>query len=174
VWNQESKVKIEGETIWKTLRDLPELAIPLQAMRPPPSFTPIPTQTAALRLVRGPATFMLVLAILNILTCLWGLVFGDVERQLAGIPNLPAEYLEFLRKISFLFGVPANLFGLVMATLCIFGSLQMLKLRSYGFAMATAIIMLIPCSNCCCCLNIGAGIWALIVLSKQEVKSAFQ
>jgi len=172
--NHESKVLAEGETVWKPLRDVPELATALQSGLPPQFYAVAPTQPAALKLVRGPAIFMLVLAILNILACLWGLIFRDVEGQLAAIPNLPPESLEFLRKISFLFGVPANFFGLVMATLCIFGSLQMMKLKSYGFALAAAIIMLIPCGTCCCCLNIGAGIWALVVLSKQEVKSAFQ
>lgn len=172
--NHDSKVQVEGETAWRTLRDLPELMPTLQSGLPP-QFTPVNSnQTEALKLVRGPAIFILVLAILNVLACLWGLIFSDVEAQLEAIPNMPPETMELVRKVSFLFGVPANLFGIAMAITCIFGSLQMMKLRTYGFALAAAIIMLIPCGTCCCCLNIGAGIWALVVLCKQEVKSAFQ
>lgn len=173
--NQDSKVQAEGETTWRNLRDLPELASLWQTPPPPPSsFVAItPNQDAAERLVRGPAIFMIVLSVLNILACLWGLIFGDVEAQLAEIPNIPKEYLEFLHRFAYLLGVPANIVGLTIALICLLGSIQMLKLRSHGLAMATAILMLIPCSNCCCCLNIGAGIWALVVLSKLEVKSSF-
>jgi hypothetical protein len=173
--NQDSKVQAEGETTWRSLRDLPEMASQWQTPPPPPSsfVATTPKLEAAERLVRGPAIFMIVLSVLNILTCLWGLIFGDVEAQLAEIPNIPKEYLEFLHRFAYLLGVPANIVGLTIALICLLGSIQMLKLRSYGLAMATAILMLIPCSNCCCCLNIGAGIWALVVLSKLEVKSSF-
>lgn len=172
--NHDSKVRVESDTTWKTLRELPELAASLHSA-PPPQFSPIaPSAPAALKRVRGPAIFILVLAILNILACVWGLIAGDVEAQLKAIPNLPPETMQFFHRISFLFGVPANLFGIAMATVCLVGALQMMKLKSYGLVMAAAIIMLIPCGNCCCCLNIGAGIWALVVLTRPEVKSAFQ
>ena len=71
------------------------------------------------------------------------------------------------------FTLPANLIGLVLSVICLFGALRMLKLKSYGFAMTAAIITLLPCGTCCCLANLGAGIWALIVLSKPEVKSQF-
>lgn len=174
--NKDSKVQVEGETTWRSLRELPELAAHWQSTPPPPppSFVAFnPNQDSAARAVRGPAIFMLVLTGLNILTCLWGLIFGDVEAQLAEIPNIPKEYMEALHKFAYLLGVPANIAGLTIALICLLGSIQMLKLRSYGLAFATAILMLIPCSNCCCCLNIGAGIWALVVLCKPDVKSSF-
>lgn len=173
--NLDSKVQVEGESAWKTLRDLPELTASVTA-GPPPLYSSAAASipSAPLQMVRGPATFILVLAILNILACLWGLVSGNVENQLSEIPNIPPAYLDFLRNIAFLFGVPANIVGLVLAIICVIGSLQMMKLKQYGLAMAAAILMLIPCSGCCCCLNIGAGIWALVVLLKPEVKSAFQ
>ncbi len=46
-------------------------------------------------------------------------------------------------------------------------------LQSYGFAMTASIIAMIPCISPCCLLGLPFGIWALVVLSKPEVKSAF-
>jgi hypothetical protein len=49
----------------------------------------------------------------------------------------------------------------------------MKKLESYGLAMAASIIAMIPCVSPCCLLGLPIGIWALVVLMKPEVKSAF-
>jgi hypothetical protein len=39
--------------------------------------------------------------------------------------------------------------------------------------MAASIIAMIPCVSPCCLLGLPIGIWALVVLMKPEVKSAF-
>jgi hypothetical protein len=49
----------------------------------------------------------------------------------------------------------------------------MQQLTSHGLAMAAAIIAMIPCFSPCCVLGLPFGIWALVVLSKPEVKSQF-
>ncbi len=51
--------------------------------------------------------------------------------------------------------------------------MKMKKLESYGLAMAASIIAMIPCLSPCCLIGLPIGIWALVVLSKPEVKSAF-
>lgn len=171
--NLQTRVLAEGTTDWKNLGEVPELSGIMPAA--PPGFSAINAdQSTALQLIRGPAIFILVLAILNILTSVLGLVWGAVQDQILDISTMPAESVEFQKKINMFFSVPANILGGSLAITCLLGSLSMMKLKSYGFAMATAIIMLIPCGNCCCFLNIGAGIWALVVLSKPEVKAAFQ
>jgi hypothetical protein len=50
----------------------------------------------------------------------------------------------------------------------------MKKLESYSFAMAAAIIAMIPCISPCCLLGLPFGIWALVVLGDGSVKAAFQ
>jgi hypothetical protein len=45
-------------------------------------------------------------------------------------------------------------------------------LKSYGLAMTSSILAMIPC-HVCCMVGLPIGIWALIVLLKPEVKSAF-
>jgi hypothetical protein len=49
----------------------------------------------------------------------------------------------------------------------------MLHLKNYGLCVAAAIIALVPCTSPCCCLGLPIGIWALVVLTKAEVKTAF-
>ena len=62
------------------------------------------------------------------------------------------------------------------------GAQRMQKLRTYPFAMTASILAMIPLSGCVCgacafvpwLVSIGFGIWALVILCKPEVKSAFQ
>jgi hypothetical protein len=171
--NPQTKVLAEGSTDWKTLADSPELGL-VQPVAPTP-LTPLPAMTPdAARLVRGPAIFLLVLAILDLLASLVGVAFVALGQAIPTFPGMPQENVELQQKISFLFSVPAYALGIGIGVVRLIGSLKMMKLQSYNFAMATAILTLLPCGTCCCLINIGAGIWALVVLSKPEVKSAFQ
>jgi hypothetical protein len=63
--------------------------------------------------------------------------------------------------------------GLAVSLFVIYGGMQMLKLRSFGIVLAAAILTLLPCVGPCCCVGIPIGIWALVVISKPEVKAAF-
>jgi tRNA A-37 threonylcarbamoyl transferase component Bud32 len=61
------------------------------------------------------------------------------------------------------------LFTIVPGCLIAFGGYQMLQRRSYAWAMGAAILAIVACSL----LGLPAGIWALIVLSREDVKAAF-
>jgi hypothetical protein len=40
--------------------------------------------------------------------------------------------------------------------------------------MTATILSMVPCfSSCCCVINLGIGIWIIVVLQKAEVKAAF-
>jgi hypothetical protein len=39
--------------------------------------------------------------------------------------------------------------------------------------MTASVIAMIPCISPCCIVGLPIGIWAMVVLSKPEVKSAF-
>ena len=45
--------------------------------------------------------------------------------------------------------------------------------RLRGLAYAAVIMSMIPCTGSCCYLNIGVGIWALVVLADDNVKASF-
>ena len=180
--NQQTRVQVEGSADWRAMGDVAELsqAAPPSAIptAPPPGsirFAPVANdQSEAKSMVRGPAIFILVLSILNIITVVLSGIWMAYEEQIMRSLGLPEQTNEIQSKIKVLFSIPATIIGGLLAVACLIGALRMMKLQSHGFAIATAIMMLIPCSNCCCFLNIGAGIWALVVLQKPEVKSAFE
>jgi hypothetical protein len=70
------------------------------------------------------------------------------------------------------FGLFTDVVGLAVFVLVIIGALRMKALRSYGLAFGISILAMLPC-QCCCVLGLPFGIWALVVLSKPEVKSQF-
>jgi hypothetical protein len=63
--------------------------------------------------------------------------------------------------------------GMVVAVVIFLGALKMKKLESHAFAMAASILAMLPCVSPCCLVGLPIGIWALVVLNKPEVKSAF-
>ena len=60
-------------------------------------------------------------------------------------------------------------FKVIPALLILFGAFQMLQLRSYAWAMAAAILSIVACSL----VGLPLGIWALIVLARQDVRETF-
>lgn len=73
-------------------------------------------------------------------------------------------------------GPMAGMINLVIALLdgfVVFGAIKMMRLQSFGLAMAACIIALLPC-QCCCLFGLPFGIWGLVVLNKPEVKSQFE
>jgi len=50
-----------------------------------------------------------------------------------------------------------------------FGAFQMLRLRSYAWSVAAAILAIVSCGL----FSLGMGIWALIVLARQDVRETF-
>lgn len=173
--NAQTKVQPEGATEWRPVAEIPELATYLPIGSAPPPMSPLNrAATPAGDMVRGPAICTLILSGLNILASLAGIVWLALQHKLPALAGMPEQNLELQRNIAMFISIPANIVGLCLAAICVLGGVQMLKLRSYGLAMTTAILMLIPCGTCCCLLNIGVGIWLLVVLTKPEVKASFQ
>lgn len=55
----------------------------------------------------------------------------------------------------------------------IYGALQMMNVKKHGFAVTSAIINIVFGFSGCLLISVPVGIWALIVLLKPEIKSAF-
>lgn len=66
------------------------------------------------------------------------------------------------------------LLGIVAAPMIIYGAIKMLNCASYGWAKAASILAIIPFTSCCFLVGAPIGIWALVVLSKPEVKMFFE
>lgn len=66
-------------------------------------------------------------------------------------------------------GIPLLLLIAVIA-----GCFKMLKVESYGSAMAAAVISVVPVCSPGLLLGIPFGIWAIVVLNDPRVKGAFR
>ena len=115
--------------------------------------------------VNGPATFMMVLAIINLVLAPIGIIMNLVQEP---NPDLPEQF----RMLEGPIGIISNILWMITNAIILMGALKMKKFQSYGLAMAASILCIL-CDWNCCCLGIGAGIWSIVVLSKPEVKATF-
>ncbi len=137
-----------------------------------PTYLPGPNREAAASRVAAPAIAIVVVSglaiaggLLNMLLHVLGLGAGMFGRG--------GGDARFAQLMGSTIGVVVTLIGVVLYGVAIFGALKMKALRSWGMSMASAVIVMLPCS-CCCLIGLPVGIWALVVLLlNDEVKSAF-
>ena len=200
--NRFSPARAEGDTLWKTLGDFPEFAdilgtsVPLASAEPPaatqatpatshayPGFRPSAQggpQTDADNPLRIPAIGILATGVLGTVTSFMGVVsslMGGVKKT--EIPfDMGSPEAERMAKVVLnvleTFNLPLNLMALVLGILTLLGGVKMLQRRSYALAMVGAIVGMIPCLSPCCCTGLPFGIWALVLLSKPEIRDSFR
>jgi hypothetical protein len=171
---------------------LPAKAAPVVPPSPPvtsPSpFTPPATEFSgpgesiqASERVRSPAMGMMIGGILSVLYALLDLMFSVLFLlglfQMGPPPaNLPPFWQQFVQPNprQVMIGAISDGVRLVWCMVIIYGALKMSRLQSYGLAMTSSILSLIPCLACCCFLSIPFGIWSLVVLSRPEVRANFR
>jgi len=168
--NLQTQVLPDGATQWTTIGALPEFAGAAPGPAPIAPIQPV-VPTGGTDQVNGPAVGLIVVAILGLLGQLTSLIFHLVGSSFmsANQPGVPP----WAAMLSGPIGIASNIIGIVMSVVVILGALKMKKLENYGLAMAATIIAMIPCISPCCLLGLPIGIWALVVLLKPEVKSAF-
>ncbi len=182
-WLQEGRA--DGDTlaqaeggIWKKLSTYPEFAdlLPAATTAVPPPFA-APGMEGPQQKVQAAGTAMVALGVI----CLCLGAFSTLSHlfswgpDLSGLPAGPEfnGLREFLEMMTGGFGLAIDVMMLGLSAVILLGGLKMLKLRNYGLCVAAAVIALVPCLSPCCCLGLPIGIWALVVLLKPEVKSAF-
>jgi len=151
---------------------------PMYPPPPPPGMAPPPMPpmgaVPAGQQVQGPAMFLMVAGGLGIFFQLCMMVLrliGMGGNALGSLGNNPAAG----RYFSMMAGGMGIVIGVLMIAVyafVIYGAMQMKVLRNWNLSLAASILAMLPCS-CCCLLGLPAGIWALIVLMKPEVKGAF-
>ena len=168
--NVQTQVLPEGATEWTTLGRLPEFA-GVSAV-PVPAITVVPTPgPGAAELVKGPATGLIVVAVLGVIVQIVGIIFN-----LAGASFMPRHQMPsdaWVNMFSGTVGVVSGVIGILLSGLIFAGAMKMKKLESHGLAVAASIVAMIPCLSPCCLLGLPIGIWAAVVLFKPEVKGAF-
>ena len=72
-------------------------------------------------------------------------------------------------------GIVFSLIGLLVSAFILYAALQMKKLKQWGMCFAASIVVMIPCITPCIgfIAGIPIGIWCIVVLLRQEVKTAF-
>jgi hypothetical protein len=196
--NRETMAQLAGEQGWKPLGQYAELADVFGVPPPATGGAPSPgapvlgspaaapggvvqggadarARTKAQQMVAGPAIALMVTAGLGITLGLLGLVLTLAGMATApAMPGLDPEFVRYFRMFAYgPIGISIKILGIAVSVFILFGALRMQKLSGHGLAMAAAIISMIPCFSPCCVLGLPFGIWALIVLSKPEVKSQF-
>lgn len=143
---------------------------------PQPSSYPPPLEdTGASRAaLKAPAIVMLVVNALSVTTAPVVLLFlGPIRSQLARDAETHPELRDVL-EVYQSHAVEAVLAaGFVMGAIAIFGAIRMLQARSYGLALASAVLTMVNLASCCCLVNLAIGIWALVVLMRDDVQRAF-
>jgi hypothetical protein len=138
------------------------------------AFRAAPDPFAAQR-VSGPATALIVTAILGlvlqVLILLVNLVHMAMQAGARVVPHVPNDFPEMIGGGA---NVVAGAIGIVLSILVLIGALRMKNLESHSFALAAAILAIIPCTSPCCLLGVPFGIWALVVLNDSSVKAAFR
>ena len=171
--NAQTLVLAEGATEWRAISEFAEFASSFPTL-PPPGAVPagvMPAASpAAQEMVNGPATGLMVVAILSLV-----LIIAQLVMRALGVNFMSGRQMEqpeFARFMSGAGAVVGAIIGFAIYGLVLAGAVKMKKLESYGLAMTASILALLPCSLCCIA-GLPIGIWSLVVLSKPEVKSAF-
>ena len=179
-YQQASEVKSDVETIATTSgsANVPPPPPPIYAAAdstgapPPPASSAKPVSYGSAK-VTIPAVGLVVAGLMKLFSALTVLIlFGNPRSnwlgsllQHTGSP-IPPPFFPFSNP---LFGWSIGVFKAIPALLMIYGGVQMLQLRSYAWSIAAGILGIV----CCSFLGFPMGIWALVVLTKPDVRQAF-
>ncbi len=128
---------------------------------------------AALAKVKAPAICLIIYACLMGGMALLSLLGVMTNAGMPDLSQMDPEVAEMVRKMQGPVQLATVFLTFVVAAVVLFGGLQMLKLKSYGLAIAASICACLPCACPCCFIGIGFGIWSLMVLNQPDVKGQF-
>lgn len=134
----------------------------------------IPPQATPEQRIKGPAIGLIVTAAIGGIVQIIGIIMNLAGFGMAAASSHQDRSEAIANMIGGTFGVIGGVVGIIMAVVILIGAMKMMKLQSWGFAMAVAILAMIPCFSPCCVLGLPFGIWALIVLVDAQVKAAFR
>ena len=175
---------------WRPLAEFPEFAGALgggSSAPPAAAYVAAPfveDPAILMERLKIPAILLVILGVLGLLFTVAGPFFKatmmETMLQFFEKVNVPLNaaqraQMEAAKTVGLGLGDLFSLaLGLVVNTVILVGGLKMMKLQSWGLALASAILVMLPCGSCCCLIGLPIGIWAVIQLNKPEVKSAFR
>jgi hypothetical protein len=180
-----TQAQLEGTTEWKLMRDFPDFAAyfppsPPTAPFPSPSASaaPVPVfeetgRILALQQVSGPAVGLMVTAAPGFVGSLLFLVISFVGNTINSMQGGGAAAMPWNQLFTGSVGVATRIISILVCVFIFYGALKMRKLENHGLCMAASIVAMIPCLSPCCLLGLPIGIWAVVILSKPEIKQYF-
>ena len=123
--------------------------------------------------VKAPAIVIIVIAAIGMFLKIINVIFLIFGMSMTRFYRVPARFGALRALMGGGIGFFFAFVSLVVGALIIFGAYKMMKLESYGLALAASILVMIPFLSPCCCLGLPVGIWSIIVLMNDEVKAAF-
>jgi hypothetical protein len=121
-------------------------------------------------LVIAPAICLLVTAILGVLVNVFQVVISIVAPKWIQQNNIFAQGQQTPPELSVAVGAVFVLLNIAIVG----GAISMMKRRMYPLALTSAILSMVNCGNFCCLLGLPFGIWAVVILSRADVRAAFQ
>ena len=124
--------------------------------------------------VQPAASCLIVAAAFNAALGLLGIISQLIQLSNPARSQITGSEATKIGYVTGQFIASSNFFlSLVAAPIIIYGAVKMLKGSSYGWAKAASILAIVPFTSCCFLIGAPIGIWALVVLSKPEVKMFF-
>lgn len=114
---------------------------------------------------------MLVAAAIGLIASLYNFGFSFTEPVID--PNAPEWLQEIQRNATGMTTTVIQGVFIVINLLIIFGAAQMMRMRTWGLAVAVSVLSMLNCGTFCCVLGLPFGIWSIIVLMSPDVKLAF-
>jgi hypothetical protein len=176
--NAQTRVLPEGGTEWLVISAIPEFSASVPTMAsapgplPPMGALPVNAR-AAEDLVNGPAVGLIVTAVLGFLLQVASIIMNLAGASIMSMQHAGGPQAPWATMFSGTVAIISSVIAIIVGAVVLFAALKMKKLENYGLAMAGSIIAAIPCISPCCLLGLPIGIWAIVVLMKPEVKSAF-
>ena len=126
--------------------------------------------------VSGPSIGLLVTGVVGGIFSFLGLIMSFMGTSISSI--MADRFEDFDDRYTQIYegaaGIASSLIGILVAAFIIYAALKMKELNLYGLCMVASILAMIPCISPCCVIGLPIGIWCLVVLTKPEIKEAFQ
>jgi len=119
------------------------------------------------------AICLLMVAGLGLAFDLFGVCFAVLAPEQPINPQDPPLVQEIQNNLHGPVASAGQGFFALLSAVTIIGSIQMLRQKTWGFALAACLLSMVNVGNCCCVLGLPVGIWGLILLLSQDVKDRF-
>lgn len=149
-----------------------------------------PRELAAARsAAQIPGVLLIVTGVLSLIGSVIGLIqlpqmpaqMDQAMAQIEADPNIPAEQkaawkdaITTMKQVAEHPGAIAGyVLGIVASLVVVLGGIKLMNLSGSTLPMIGSVFAMIPCTvGCCCVLGVPAGIWALVVVNRSDVRAA--